>query len=210
MLRVPLIVRAPALRPTRIEELVRLTDVMPTVLDMLDVPSPPVDGVSLAALMRGTTHDLNLEAYSESLYPQRMGWSPLRALRDGKFKLIDAPRPELHDVQDDPGEETNIYDTRRALAEKMTARLAALARGRDSASTPRQGVSPEMRAQLTSLGYLGGAARHEPTGRTALPDPKDCIGSYTRERGSTPVLPSCGPWRPADEGDGAPPAPHQR
>jgi arylsulfatase A-like enzyme len=210
VLRVPLIVRAPALRPTRIEEIVRLTDVMPTVLDVLEVPSPPVDGVSLIGLMRGSKRDLSLEAYSESLYPQRMGWSPLRALRDGKFKLIDAPRPELYDVEDDPVEERNIYDARRALAEKMTARLAALARGRDSTSTPRLGVNPKVQAQLASLGYLGGGARPESSGRPVLPDPKDCIGSYARARGSTPLLPSCGPWRPADEGDFTPLAQPQR
>ena len=39
VLRVPLIVRAPALAPFRVGEVVRLTDVMPTVLDLLDVPA---------------------------------------------------------------------------------------------------------------------------------------------------------------------------
>jgi arylsulfatase A-like enzyme len=202
VLRVPLIIRAPGLRPTRVEEIVRLTDVMPTVLELLDVPSPPVDGVSLASVMDGSKRALNLEAYSESLYPQRLGWSPLRALRQGKFKLIDAPRPELFDVEDDPAELTNIYDNRRALAEAMTARLAALARGRDSTSTPRQGVNSDLQAQLASLGYLGGAPRHESSGRASLPDPKDCIGSFWHAQGSTPSAPSsCGPWHPADEGD---------
>ena len=55
--------------------------------------------------MRGRRHGLHLEAYSESLYPARFGWSPLRALRDGRFKLIDAPRPELYDLERDPFEE---------------------------------------------------------------------------------------------------------
>jgi arylsulfatase A-like enzyme len=74
---------------------------MPTVLDLLRVPSPVVDGVSLVGMMNGTERGRNLEAYSESLYPQRLGWSPLRALHTGRFKLIDAPRPELYDLQDD-------------------------------------------------------------------------------------------------------------
>jgi hypothetical protein len=203
VIRVPLIVRAPALRPTRIGEIVRLTDVMPTVLDLLDVPSPPGDGVSLVDLMNGSRRDLNLEAYSESLYPERLGWSPLRALRDGRFKLIDAPRPELYDLGDDSVEEKNIYDERRALAERMTARLAAVAKGRGSASTPQPqlGASPELQAQLASLGYLGSARKHESSRRAARPDPKDCIGGYTRTPGSPPFQPSCGPWRPTDEID---------
>jgi arylsulfatase A-like enzyme len=203
VIRVPLIVRAPALRPTRVGEIVRLTDVMPTVLDLLDVPSPPVDGVSVVGLMDGSRRDLDLEAYSESLYPERLGWSSLRALRDGKFKLIDAPRPELYDLEDDPVEEKNIYDQRRALAEQMTARLAAVAKGRGSTSTPqpRVGVSPELQAQLASLGYLGPAGKHGSSSRAARPDPKDCIGGYTRTPGFSPVQPSCGQRRPADEMD---------
>jgi len=204
VLRVPLIVRAPALRPARVDEIVRLTDVMPTVLEMFDVPSPATDGVSLVDLMNGRKNNLGLEAYSESLYPQRLGWSPLRALRDGKFKLIDAPRPELYDVEDDPIEERNIYDGRRALAEKMTARLAALARGHGSTSTPGAGVNPEVQARLASLGYLGGAAKRESAGRGALPDPKDCISNYSRLPGSPVFDPSCGQWHPTDDADVAP------
>jgi len=209
VLRVPLIVRAPALRPTRVEEVVRLTDVMPTVLDLLGVPSPPVDGISLVGLMSGRERDLNLHAYSESLYPQRFGWSPLRALHEGRFKLIDAPRPELYDLQDDSVEEKNIYDTRRALAEQMTARLAVLAKGRGSTSTSgsQPGVDPELQAQLASLGYLSGARKPESSGRTPLPDPKDCIGSQARPPGSPLFSESCGRWRQADDGDFPPLAP---
>jgi arylsulfatase A-like enzyme len=183
VLRVPLIVRAPGLRPSRIGEVVRLTDIMPTALDLLDVPSPPVDGVSLVDLMSGRRRDLNLEAYSESLYPQRLGWSPLRALRDRRFKLIDAPRPELYDLEQDPFEERNIYDERRALAEAMTARLAALAKGRGAAPAPerRTGVTSELQTRLAALGYVASAVTREPSGRTPLPDPKDCIGSISRQ-----------------------------
>jgi len=212
VIRVPLILRAPALRPTRIAEIVRLTDVMPTVLDLLDVPSPPGDGVSLVDLMNGRSRDLNLEAYSESLYPQRLGWSPLRALRNGRFKLIDAPRPELYDLEDDSVEEKNIYDERRALAEQMTARLAVVAKGRGSPSTPQpqQGVGQDLQAKLASLGYLSSGGRHQSSSSDARPDPKDCVGSYTRTPGSPPVLPSCGPWHPTDDIDSIFPAPPPR
>jgi arylsulfatase A-like enzyme len=52
----------------------------------------------------------------------------LRALRDGRFKLIDAPRPELYDLDRDPFEERNLYDERPATAAAMTRRLQVLAR----------------------------------------------------------------------------------
>ena len=201
VVRVPLIVRAPALRPARIDEIVRLTDVMPTVLELLDVPPPAGDGVSLVDLMNGRARDLNLEAYSESMYPQRLGWSPLRALRAGQFKLIDAPRPELYDLYDDSVEEKNLYDDRRALAETMTARLAAVAKGRGALPVqPGTGVSQERQAQLASLGYLGSTPLPESSTGASLPDPKDCIASNTGAAGAPPVQP-CGRWLPADDMD---------
>jgi arylsulfatase A-like enzyme len=58
----------------------------------------------------GETRALNLDVYAESFYPRRLGWAPLRTLRDARFKLIDAPRPELYDLARDPFEERNIVD----------------------------------------------------------------------------------------------------
>ena len=178
VLRVPLIVRAPALRPIRIGEVVRLTDVMPTVLDLLGVAAPPVDGVSLVALMLGQRRDLGLEAYAESVFPERFGCSALRALRNGRFKVIVGPRPELYDLERDPFEEQNIYDDRRALAEAMTARAAGVAKGNSRAhpgGSGRMPVTPGLQAHLAALGYVGSAIAREAQEGVARPDPKDCI-----------------------------------
>ena len=41
--------------------------------------------------MHGEPQHVELDAYSESHYPLRFGWSPLRALRAGRYKLIEAP-----------------------------------------------------------------------------------------------------------------------
>jgi hypothetical protein len=120
------------------------------------VDSNPVDGVSLTAMMRGEARDVELDAYSESLYPRRFGWSSLRALRAGRYKLIDAPRPELYDLERDPFEQRNIYDERRPLAAALARRLgtfgAALAPGSRSASAATP--SDEVRQRLASLGYI--------------------------------------------------------
>jgi arylsulfatase A-like enzyme len=176
VLRVPLIVRAPGLAPFRVGEVVRLTDVMPTALALLGIPVPPVDGVSLLEAMRGQRR-LDLEAYSESLYPARFGWSPLHALRDGRFKVVDAPRPELFDLDLDPLEEHDISGERPLLARAMIARAAAIAGGRASArtSTSHGPVTPELQARLAALGYAGSAAGAWRPGPSSLPDPKDCI-----------------------------------
>jgi arylsulfatase A-like enzyme len=184
VLRIPLIVRGPNVAPRRIADIVRLVDVMPTVLDLLDVPRQPVDGTSLAGMLHGDPRRVELDAYSESRYPLRFGWSPLRALRAGRYKLIEAPRPELYDLERDPFEERNIYPDRQKLGRALARRLAAFdqraAPGRrDEAgdSVP----SAELQARLASLGYIGSGVRPAPADHHELPDPKDCIGVSFRK-----------------------------
>ena len=91
---------------------------MPTALDLLGVAPPAgISGVSLAPLLAGDAPELGLDAYSEAMYPlHHYGWSDLRALRSGRYKLIDAPRPELYDIERDPQEAANLYDERRRSA----------------------------------------------------------------------------------------------
>jgi arylsulfatase A-like enzyme len=90
-LRVPPIMRVPHLQPRRVTSTVRLVDLMPTLLDLLRVPVPAVDGVSFARMMSTGGADMQLEAYSESRYPERFGWNRLRSLRGDRYKLVDAP-----------------------------------------------------------------------------------------------------------------------
>ena len=122
-LRVPLIMRVPDFRPRRVTSTVRLVDLMPTLLDLLHVPVTTADGVSLARLMRPDGTDIQLEAYSESTYPERFGWSRLRSLRGDRYKLIEAPRPELYDLQTDPFEQRNLYAENPRLAGLMRERI---------------------------------------------------------------------------------------
>ena len=62
-LRVALIMRVPGFAPRRVADVTRLADVMPTVLDLLHEPAPPMDGVSLVPLMTGRVKHLDLDAY---------------------------------------------------------------------------------------------------------------------------------------------------
>ena len=179
VLRVPLIVRAPGVAPRRVANLVRLTDVMPTVLDLLRLPLPALDGASLVGVMRGHG-GRELEAYAESLYPERHGWAPLFSLRSDRFKFIDAPRPELYDLRLDPFEERNIVGPRQSLVAALQARLRAQVQ-REPSTAAKDRVDDELRARLAALGYVAGHATETPTG-AFLPDPKDCTGTFESGR----------------------------
>lgn len=177
VLRVPLIVRAPGIAAGRIADVVGLTDVMPTVLDLLGIPAPPSAGASLASALQRRSPVGEREVYAESLYPRHLGWSPLFALRSGRYKLIDAPRPELYDLEVDPFEQRNIHRQRGAVAAAMTERLASMRSEGERSTADEFELSPERRHRLGALGYASGTRgrpRHAPGG---LPDAKDCIGA---------------------------------
>ena len=181
VLRVPLIIRPPggarqpAPTPRRVQEVVRLVDVLPTILDLLGRPVPPMDGVSLVGLIGGTRSGLGLEAYAESMYHARLGGNPLRALREGRYKLIQAPRPELYDLERDPFETRNISEDRRTVTQAMTARLDAIA-ARGPEPPAAADVPADLSDRLRALGYIG--APPPPSRRAEdTPDPKECIGA---------------------------------
>lgn len=182
-LRVPLIIRTPydRLRSRTVGSFVRSEDVMPTVLDLLRVEAPRgIHGRSLVPLMGGTLSDLNLDGYAETYYPRfHFGWSELRALRAGRYKYIEAPRPELYDTEQDPAETKNLYDERRALADRMAAQLRALETSTTAAQPPeRPSVDPETRERLAALGYIGTFSETPRAPGIRLPDPKDKIDVF--------------------------------
>lgn len=180
-LRVPLIVAWPGrLRPAAIETPVRLIDVTPTVLDLAaGIAAGGADGRSLRAVLEGG-HDPDepLPAYAETYFPQVfMQWAPLRALHAGRWKYVDAPEPELYDLQADPGELRNLAaldTTRLATMRRALEGLTGAGAGRQ-ASTP---LSADARQRLTSLGYLSPAAPDTAAARSRLPDPKRMLPLY--------------------------------
>ena len=182
-LHVPLIIRTPALARRRVSAVVRLVDIMPTVLELAGVRPPDSDGISLVSMLTGRERDLGLEAYSESWYPRRFGWSPLRSLRADRFKLIDGPRPELYDLTLDPSEMHDISVERPGLAAAMAGRLSTLEGELRPHARPEPGMaSAPVDDRLASLGYVGGARIDSPPPEIlpAPRNPKDHIAEYNR------------------------------
>jgi choline-sulfatase len=166
-IHVPLLIHWPegsVKYPDRITDPGGLIDVAPTILDFLHISAPP--SFAGASLLGHSEHSV----YAESIYPQRtFGWAPLRALRTGQYKYIQAPKAELYDLTKDPGEHANLVKINPKEAESLNTRINALM-AKYAPSQPQSAVpmSPQTRAVLGSLGYTGGG--HHPA---AGPDPKD-------------------------------------
>ena len=188
-LHVPFIIHLPGgpsprvALPRIVPDLVSLADLMPTVLQTLKLNIPPqVQGRNLLPMIRAKEPEEARSLYGETFLPRlHFNWSELRGIETANYHFIDAPRPELYDLAHDPGETQNLYAEKKAVAEEMRARLAALIRqysaGQELAE--KTGLDPALMERLKSLGYAGFSGGGSPTiTDRALPDPKDRIQVY--------------------------------
>jgi arylsulfatase A-like enzyme len=166
LIRIPLLVRLPAASPggRRVDSLVRMVDIAPTVLDYVDGAVAPraMDGTSLRPLIEGRTMP-ELTAFISAI-----DFGVARGER-WKYRLVKAPfethlpGESLFDIQADPLEARDVAaEHPQALAE-MRRRYQDFVshlrqRGAPPSATPitPSEVDPEVQQRLEALGYLDG------------------------------------------------------
>jgi len=163
-LRVPLIVKCPlGVGGTVQESLVRVIDIFPTVLGVLGVRAPDVDGTCLFPLAAVPAPG-QLHAYSETRFqlspdaPLELD-SCLDSLRTSRWKLIRdhlAGSSMLFDLRADPGERKDVKARYPEVTRRLKAELEQLLRDSHPAEpTPSSSTErAQMEELLKSLGYL--------------------------------------------------------
>jgi arylsulfatase A-like enzyme/Flp pilus assembly protein TadD len=175
-MKVPLLICAGSRLPAGkvISQRVRLIDVLPTVLDMLNLEEEEtIQGQSLIPHIEGGNRD-DLDAYIETFYPRdNYGWSELIGLISGDWKFIRAPKPELYNLKSDPQEEQNQFQNQRKIVTELSRDLEQLIENSSiPAETAARTLSAEERERLQALGYIGYSGNDL---QGELPDPKDRI-----------------------------------
>ena len=179
-LHVPWVLAAPGLpQGATVSSPVSGVDLMPTLLELVDVPPPrvPVDGTSLLPLLAGGGGDpAGRPLYAETLLPwYQYGWSPLRSILRGRWELVAGAREELFDLRRDPRELADLRSREGERLRGLRDDLASLAGAdREPAARATLALSRSEAEMLRSLGYLG--STH---GRRSQPaDARDLIGAH--------------------------------
>ena len=173
-LRVPLLIHwpsAPGALAERVDQPTALIDVAPTILDFLHIPAPA--GFAGRSLLDRSPRAVVAESTHAH---DAFGWSPLRSIRTGDYKFIDAPTPELYNLAADPREQTNLARLDAGRAQSMRAALLqAIAAHQPKRPAARGTLSAHDRAVLNSLGYVApGPKPANPSGA----DPKDRLAEF--------------------------------
>jgi choline-sulfatase len=161
-----------------VEAQVQTTDILPTVLDLLGIAPPSAFGQrSFSGYFIGK-NESDRVVFGETDYPLSFGWAPLRAVRAGGFKFIEAPRPELYDLVKDPAELTNAYEPWNPTVQHLRTELASSAMRPPRVSSSTGTAASNTLSELRALGYLGPGDKGTSTNVpefSSLPDPKDKI-----------------------------------
>ena len=160
-LRVPLVLRVPGIEPRRVTELVRTVDLMPTLLEVLQVRPEkelPMEGTSLLPAMLGRPHEsppllaeIRLHDGFHANGFVRGRWKLVEDVSNGVFRLFD--------VENDFEEQVDLAGERPDLVEELVAEMrAAIRRSEALGELYESGGSAVLdeaeRARLRDLGYL--------------------------------------------------------
>jgi arylsulfatase A-like enzyme len=157
MLHVPLIIKPPASSERRPEleaasdELVSLNDLVPTILDMVGLPEMP--GQRGRSLFDGGSQVLIAQTHKPEATRN------LVCLRDERFKMIydvDLDEFELYDLEQDPGELVDVFDTRAGERAEWPDQLRWIGeRAKLDHALDIEDLDPETLERLKGLGYFG-------------------------------------------------------
>jgi arylsulfatase A-like enzyme len=160
LVRVPLVVSGPNVPTARVDDQVRHVDLLPTILDLCGIDTPPgIDGRNLRPLMSGETLP-DEPAYLEAV-GVRLGGNRIVGARTPEFKYLRPPRgkPALYSL--DGGtkadEKRNVFHRYPEVARSLEAyvdRIAETEVQQQEGSGMTSDEEAVVEQHLRDLGYL--------------------------------------------------------
>lgn len=186
-LRVPLIIKRAGAegKGTRVGELVQHVDIVPTILDLVNAPTPGgLNGRSLRPLLTGGTLGARI-AYGESQLPEsQYGWHGARTVTDGRFRYVSGPVPALFDLEQDPESRVDVSAAHPDEVARLARALEGFERLQPAGDSPTLAqLAPLERLAALTLGFIGprafaGRVMNEPVDAPA--DAGEVVAGYNQ------------------------------
>ncbi len=153
--------------PRDITEMSLDVDVLPTLIDLLELEDPGVDfdGTSLAPLLRGQADRLDGDRVHFLMNQQGTGIPTARhsCVMTRQWRLVHGR--ELYDITSDPGQQTDLADTHpdvaRRLRDELDAWYAEVAPGMAEYCRIVLGADAENPSRLDAMDVMGDVAWHQ-------------------------------------------------
>ncbi|MBI5376628.1 MAG: sulfatase [Candidatus Schekmanbacteria bacterium] len=157
--KVPLIIHYPGMKLSNrvVSEQVDSISIMPTILELLGIPSPDgIDGKSFANLLKGEGYKEE-PAYMRLAFEKNTEHEYAVRTRDFKLLAVKGKGKELYNLKDDPNEDNNLvsrineFPAAAALSDSLDKFMA----NEEKANIEhQQNIQGETVEKLKSLGYL--------------------------------------------------------
>jgi arylsulfatase A-like enzyme len=168
-IRIPFVFHSPDLEPGEFQEIVETVDILPTVLELLEVAPPPgkeIQGESLVPLLRGLRPERPDSLGFSGIWARKHNQSVIRldknrtvgSLRSHRWKLVVYPGLEedyvhLFDLAQDPLERQDVAEYHPEIRDRLLARLEALQSQEADLAVERELTAEDVK-NLQALGYL--------------------------------------------------------
>ncbi len=165
-INVPLIIRIPGQeKPKKVDDVVSLIDITPTVCSLLGIPPlPQHKGMDLSPyLLKDNFLNPGRNVFSESMTPSEFGANSLLGVTTQKLKYLETTKPELYDLEKDPREIDNIVQKEPDNAKHMEIVLKQIIEDqlRQDTSDSKADLDEESIKRLESLGYIAGSSAED-------------------------------------------------
>jgi arylsulfatase A-like enzyme len=153
VLRIPLMIKGPGIKPGVYDKNVQLVDIYPTIMDWLgDKPPKDLVGTSLMSYVNKNEEGLN----NRIIYIDGTGDFPHYAFIKGKIKvIINGNKIEVYDLKSDPDETVNLQTDPRF--KELIAEAKAFRKKFKKTGKPlkkRRRLSEQEKQRLKTLGYI--------------------------------------------------------
>ncbi|MFH2002814.1 MAG: sulfatase [Planctomycetota bacterium] len=170
LIRVPLLFSVPGrTEGLRLDPMVNLVDVMPTILELLQIEPPPImQGRSLVPLMEGRTME-DRPVFAETQLPERSlrfciiqnKWKYIEGSTDSSLSYPAPAAEQLFNLEDDPHEKNDSKDqdpkrkgNLKQYLDRLRKDLRELQEALGTGAGGDNEISDELRERLQQQGYL--------------------------------------------------------